>query len=804
MPNDAFLLHDGNEYGPFSPSQLRQLADAGKIGPDDLIKKGRNGQPVPARTVAGLVDAFGSATSQSPALSHKPAHSTDAAWLNEVLSDENQAEQPARLPPRVDPRVRRLIDASGGSSDPSWLTTERVPPGFDPYHIWLGIPKGKRPPTHYQLLRIASSEHADEVIEAAAERQTEYVRKCRIGEYAALADRLLYEIEEAKLCLLNPRLKKDYDEKLAEGKPTSPEKRILPPPSKPVGEQNEIVRTYFGIVSIILAAFIIMAVVTFVLPWQRVVFNSTEQARQPNQQNIQVGNAQAPKVAQVQQPKIAAKVGGMAAAPKGAAPGQQDNVPGEPVEPATLEAKITAVDGPGRSITVSHKSKTVALDVSRVAKITVDGAGAAIDSLHPGQIAIIEFDPQHDVAVKIDVTSAAEKTVISKQETNPAADDAGKEQKGDLATVDVTIQKVDVEGRQITAIRKSKTAAFDVSRKADVIVGGKAAGLESLRPDQKATITFDPDNEIVVRVEAQATTQESPTAPTTPKVVASSPLSQHKCELVELSDLNSGNYTGDPWVSQDGLTIYWVAGDGWIWNASRKDDKSPFRTKQRIVKGMMPTVSSDGLELIFVGTPIDGQRGNSLYVTRRQSSDSFFERPTQIKEASQVDYPRNPCLSPDGLALYLSFSLDGSIIDRKDSTQTERFKTWSFGLLTRADRDSAWSSVKPLMLMKDRIEGKLTWLFPSSDGLAMLCAREGWNDDQGMLMFWTRESANEPFARSTFIQINELPTLIGRSPRYCARTQELVFARYVGNGKNRKIALWMVKHLNLPGFAGAK
>jgi formylglycine-generating enzyme required for sulfatase activity len=270
MPSDAFLLQEGKEFGPFSASQLKQLAAAGKIGPDDVIRKGQDGQPMPARKIAGLAEAF-EATASPP--SKTAAHSIDAAWLTEVLSDQDKTVEPSRLPPRIDnPRRGGLIDASEGS-DPSWLTTERVPPGFDPYHIWLGIPKGKRPPTHYQLLRIASGEHADEVIEAAAERQSEYVRKCRIGEYATFADRILYEIDEAKLCLLNPRLRTDYDAKLAEGKPKPTTKPLLPPPSQTVGEGNEIVRTYLGIVSIILAAFIIMAIVTFMLPWQKVIFS---------------------------------------------------------------------------------------------------------------------------------------------------------------------------------------------------------------------------------------------------------------------------------------------------------------------------------------------------------------------------------------------------------------------------------------------------------------------------------------------------------------------------------------------------
>jgi hypothetical protein len=396
------------------------------------------------------------------------------------------------------------------------------PSDFDPYYRWLGIPKRHRPPNHYQLLGISPKEDDHEIIESAVERQTNLVKTQKDAEHEHIATRILYEIQEAGMVVLDSYRRKEYDASLAQSK-SAPAQRLvaepLPPhtPFKPVGEGNEIVRTYFGVMSVILGGFIIMAAVSFYLPWQKVVFNRPEKAEQDNLQNVQAANAQAANVAQVQPPQLAAKGGDMAAAPKESAAAKQDDVPDEPVELATIEAKITAVDAPGRSITLSRNSKTVALDVSRVAKITVDGVDTTLDALHPGQIANIEFDPQHDVAVKIEATSTAEKTVTAKQEATPAADDAGKEQKGALATVDVTIQKVDAEGRQLTVTRKSKTTVFDVSRKAEVMVGGKAAALESMRPGQKATITFDPENEVVVRVEAEHTTKESPTAPTTPK-----------------------------------------------------------------------------------------------------------------------------------------------------------------------------------------------------------------------------------------------------------------------------------------------
>jgi formylglycine-generating enzyme required for sulfatase activity len=302
MPGEAFILKDGKKNGPFTASQLRQLAAAGEIGPEDLIKRDPNSLPVPARTIAGLIESFGTGSVDASS----PSDDGSPDWIGEVLDQESgphaadtdtisKAPSTEEVPARPNtPAVRNPSPAppGGPGDEPSWLTTERVPPNFDPYHIWLGIPKGKRPPTHYQLLRISPAEHADEVIEATAERQSAYVRKCRIGEYAKLADQLLYEIEEARHCLLKPHLRKEYDEKLADGKPKPPSKLVTPPPTKIVGESNEIVRTYLGAMSVLVGGFLVMALVTFLLPWKKVVFSQTS-APQPVADDIVAANPQA-------------------------------------------------------------------------------------------------------------------------------------------------------------------------------------------------------------------------------------------------------------------------------------------------------------------------------------------------------------------------------------------------------------------------------------------------------------------------------------------------------------------------------
>lgn len=104
---------------------------------------------------------------------------------------------------------------------------------FDPYHVWLGISPGEQPPHHYRLLGIPLFESEPEVIEAAADRQMTYLRQVSHGKRAELSQKLLNEVSAAKLCLLHPGNKAEYDrvlkEKLAPRQPgadsgTAPQK----------------------------------------------------------------------------------------------------------------------------------------------------------------------------------------------------------------------------------------------------------------------------------------------------------------------------------------------------------------------------------------------------------------------------------------------------------------------------------------------------------------------------------------------------------------------------------------------------
>ena len=101
---------------------------------------------------------------------------------------------------------------------------------FDPYHKWLGIPEKARPISKYRLLAIEEFESVREVISAAAERQTIYLRTLQAVEHAVLVAELLNEVSRARVTLLNADQKAEYDEELREQQTPEPVPEPTPVP----------------------------------------------------------------------------------------------------------------------------------------------------------------------------------------------------------------------------------------------------------------------------------------------------------------------------------------------------------------------------------------------------------------------------------------------------------------------------------------------------------------------------------------------------------------------------------------------
>src|SRR3569623_558708 len=108
---------------------------------------------------------------------------------------------------------------------------------FDPYYTWLGIPPHEQPANHYRLLGISLFESNDEVISNEADRLMLHLRAFQSGKRSRESQQLLNEISAARVCLLNPATKAQYDAQLhASLRAQQAAAAPAPPPARPLGE----------------------------------------------------------------------------------------------------------------------------------------------------------------------------------------------------------------------------------------------------------------------------------------------------------------------------------------------------------------------------------------------------------------------------------------------------------------------------------------------------------------------------------------------------------------------------------------
>jgi hypothetical protein len=88
-------------------------------------------------------------------------------------------------------------------------------PRFDPYYEWLGIEPHEQPADFYRLLGLARFETDARRIEQVADERMALVRSLQMGPRGAYTQKLLNELAAARVCLLKPRSKANYDAELA-------------------------------------------------------------------------------------------------------------------------------------------------------------------------------------------------------------------------------------------------------------------------------------------------------------------------------------------------------------------------------------------------------------------------------------------------------------------------------------------------------------------------------------------------------------------------------------------------------------
>ena len=360
----------------------------------------------------------------------------------------------------------------------------------------------------------------------------------------------------------------------------------------------------------------------------------------------------------------------------------------------------------------------------------------------------------------------------------------------EVVTIDVTVKAIDAKERSIIVTKTSKTKSKDieleVGKTAKILVGGKEASLDAVKVGQKVSVSYETGLEVVTKIEVTGdgeTNEADGPNPTT--------------EALNLDELNSPELDIAPWVSSDGLEIFWATEDSGknhgIWAARRKTSDGLFEGKKRLFSGHAPVLSSDGLQMFFRNADAE-----TISLATRKSREEEFGRPRPVPSLTFPGMDAAPrWLTQDGLTLYLDLLRD----------KNGRHHCWE---VKRESPKSNW--MKPAKT-EAKFEGmpstfRFTQVSATPDNLHLYCTTEFSNQNDQLVYRAGILSRNKP--NELFTEWAELP-LTGPNgmyplclkPQFVAATQELfltsnAFYSDPQGIMKRRFDLWVIKDFQPP------
>jgi hypothetical protein len=345
----------------------------------------------------------------------------------------------------------------------------------------------------------------------------------------------------------------------------------------------------------------------------------------------------------------------------------------------------------------------------------------------------------------------------------------------EIITIDGTVKSVDATKRTITVETGTKEMTLDVGSKAKISIDGEDSGLDGLKEGRTVRLSYHDQLEVVVKIEAM--------------------LSE---TLVNLTELNGPSNDGAPWVSSDGLRIYWTAADEnvrgkhYILAARRDSPLSPFVDKKRLFEGHGPVLSKDELQMYFRSL-----EGDFINLSTRTSTSEAFGPPVAVKSLTFVRLDPAPrWLTDDGLTMYL---------DMIEPQENNQHFTWE----VQRDRiTSDWGSPRRTRVAVPGMpqDFRFTQVSASPDNLHLLCPAVG--TKAGTRFFrvgvLSRSATDQPFVKWRELELERA----GRysrclKPLFVSKTNELflVSSELHANDQDRqtrKEDIWVVKGFPSP------
>jgi Tol biopolymer transport system component len=243
-------------------------------------------------------------------------------------------------------------------------------------------------------------------------------------------------------------------------------------------------------------------------------------------------------------------------------------------------------------------------------------------------------------------------------------------------------------------------------------------------------------------------------------------------EPAPVTELNTGYHDKSPFLSFDGLTLYFCRQDGpWGWTtriykATRQQPSGPFTSVEEISALNIsnahvsdPWVSPDNLRMYYYRT--GGGRAR-LMLTERASTNDPWLPGVEIVELSALGDVYNPDLTADERIIVFSGDLPGG---------QGGFDVW---IATRADTNSPFANVTNLAEINSSASDAHPYISP--DGLILYFA----SDRNGAYQLFraTRQSLDAPFVNLEHLSFFDSPDSSAQYPFLSSDGSVFYFGRW--------------------------
>jgi hypothetical protein len=244
------------------------------------------------------------------------------------------------------------------------------------------------------------------------------------------------------------------------------------------------------------------------------------------------------------------------------------------------------------------------------------------------------------------------------------------------------------------------------------------------------------------------------------------PATVFEARCYSITELNTKIDDIAPWVSADGLEIFWANladdTDASIWTARRSDKEGKFYDKRRLFDGHGPVLSPDGRHLYFRDIRTEG-----IFQAVRKSRTDQFSKPQPIP--SLIFKDRDPAprwITDDGLIMYIDMKDAEGVYHCFEVHRDHPDMDWSIPIKT----DFKLANLDNVI--------RVTQVSSSRDKMHLFGVVSVRNDNKGIDHKIGILSRSNPSSRFTNWEPISLPTTISSvllRPLYVPETKELFF-----------------------------